>query len=110
MRIILLIIAVQMIFVMKSNGQQVAGLLKDESGTPVSNATVALVKAADSSIVKLGVSNQSGNYTLNGIKQGNYLVKGTHVGYKPIFSTSFSVSSDRCKGARLTNVESSRGS
>jgi Outer membrane receptor proteins, mostly Fe transport len=97
MRIILLIIAVQMISILKSNGQQVAGLLKDESGNPVSNATVALVKVVDSSIEKLGISNQSGNYNLIGIKPGNYLVKSTHVGYKPIFSSSFSVTSEDVK-------------
>src|SRR5947209_18131674 len=97
MRILLLIIAVQTFSVMKTNGQQVAGFLKDESGSSISNATVALVKAADSSIVKLGVSNQSGIYTLIGIIQGKYLVKTTHVGYKPIFSSSFTVVSEDIK-------------
>lgn len=105
MRTIIIILAIQMLSIMKSNGQQVAGVLKDESGNPVSNATVALVKASDSSIVKLGVSNQSGNYILVGIKQGTYRIKGTHVGFKPIFSTSFSVTAEDIKVPDLSMIK-----
>ena len=73
------------------HGQQINGLAKDESGAPVNGATVSLVRAADSSTIKLAVTKPNGSYDFSGVKEGNYKVMVTHVGYKPAFSTKFSL-------------------
>src|SRR5437773_5175986 len=72
-------------------GQQINGLAKDESGAPVNGATVSLVRAADSSTIKLAVTKPNGSFDFSGVKEGNYKVMVTHVGYKPAFSTKFSL-------------------
>ena len=76
-----------------SQAQQINGLAKDESGAPLNGATVSLIKATDSSTIKLAVTKANGSYSFSGIKEGNYKVLVTYVGYKPAFSPSFSFSS-----------------
>ncbi len=69
-----------------SQAQQINGLAKDENGTPLNGVTVSLIKATDSSTVKLAVTKANGAYSFSGIKEGNYKVMVTYVGYKPAFS------------------------
>src|SRR4051812_12904408 len=76
-----------------SQAQQINGLAKDEAGIALGGATVSLVKASDSSTVKLAVTKSNGSYSFSGIKDGNYLVLVTFVGYKPAFSPKFSFTS-----------------
>jgi len=69
--------------------QQVSGNVKDQQGKALSNSTVSLLNAKDSSVVKLAASNNNGSYTFNGIKPGNYMIGISHVGYAPVYSKSF---------------------
>ena len=69
--------------------QQVSGNVKDQQGKALSNSTVSLLNAKDSSVVKLAASNNNGSYTFNGVKPGNYLISISHVGYAPVYSKSF---------------------
>ena len=69
--------------------QQINGLVKDESGVALNGATVSLIKATDSSIIKLAVTKTNGSYSFSGIKEGNYKVLITYIGYKPTFSSKF---------------------
>src|SRR5579885_1907027 len=87
--------------------QEISGIIKDESGVPLAGTTISLVKAADSSIIKLAVSNQSGNYTFNSIKTGSYRIKGTHVGFAPVFSPVISLAADNIKVPDLVLVKAS---
>lgn len=72
-----------------ASAQQVTGNVVDQQGKPLPNATVSLLNTKDSSVVKLGASNTEGHYSFNGIKQGNYLVLSSHVGYAPVYSAGF---------------------
>src|SRR6266404_1766544 len=76
-----------------SQAQQINGLTKDESGAPLSGATASLIKANDSSTIKLAITKENGAYIFSGIKEGNYKVRITYTGYKPSFSPGFSFSS-----------------
>jgi iron complex outermembrane recepter protein len=73
--------------------QKIGGLAKNESGAPLNGATVSLIRTKDSSTNKLAVTNANGSYSFSGMKEGNYRVMITHVGYKPAFIPSFSFSS-----------------
>lgn len=90
--ILLLLLSATSLFL---KAQQLTGQAKDESGSPVSGATVSLLKAKDSSTVKLAITKANGSYSFSGIKEGNYRMLVTFVGYKPAFSQNFSfLSSD----------------
>jgi iron complex outermembrane receptor protein len=72
--------------------QQISGNVKDQQGKAISGSTVSLLNAKDSSVVKLAVSNNDGNYSFNPIKQGKYIVGITHVGYARSYSSAFEFS------------------
>jgi hypothetical protein len=76
-----------------TQAQQVNGIAKDDNGSPLSGTTISLHKASDSSVVKLAVSKENGAYTFSGIKEGNYRVSASHIGYKTFFSAPFNLSS-----------------
>ena len=70
---------------------QVSGNAKDEQSVPVNGATISLLAAKDSAIVKLAVTAANGDYNFSSIKAGKYLVKASFVNYQPAFSAPFDV-------------------
>jgi len=63
--------------------------VKDEQGNPLKGATVSLLKSKDSGLVKLAASTSDGSFQFSGIKEGDYRLKTTSVGFMPTLSTSF---------------------
>jgi len=63
--------------------QKISGILTDEQGKPMDYATVSLLKAQDSTLIRGTLSNQAGAYTFDHINVGSYIIKATAVGYKP---------------------------
>lgn len=59
-------------------------LVEKSSGEPVIQATVRLLKAADSSYVKGTASNDEGRFTLSQTS-GNYLLHFSYLGYKDVY-------------------------
>src|SRR5215213_2366424 len=98
----LLLLFVLTAITLLSQAQQINGLAKDESGTPLNGATVSLLRATDSSTIKLAVTTAKGSYNFSGIKNGDYKVLVTYVGYKPAFSPGFSFSSSDVTMPELT--------
>jgi iron complex outermembrane receptor protein len=84
-----------------SQAQQINGLAKDENGTPLNGATISLVRAKDSSVIKFAITKSDGSYNFSGIKEGNYKLLATYVGYKSAFSPTFSFSSHDVTAAEL---------
>ncbi|HZY37092.1 MAG TPA: outer membrane beta-barrel family protein [Mucilaginibacter sp.] len=69
----------------------VSGILKDETGKPMDYATVSLLKAQDSTVVKGTLSNETGAYTFDRIPTGTYIIKATEVGYSKTVSNAFTL-------------------
>lgn len=69
----------------------VSGQLLDEKGKPMDFATVTLLKAKDSTVVKGTLSNESGTYTFDHINSGTYIIKATVVGYTKAISKVFTL-------------------
>ncbi|GGB09074.1 TonB-dependent receptor [Puia dinghuensis] len=69
--------------------QQVAGFVRDDKGKPLAGASIALKKERDSSIVKIGISNSSGEYEFAPVEPGRYFIAISHTGYAPQNSASF---------------------
>ncbi|HYO21737.1 MAG TPA: carboxypeptidase-like regulatory domain-containing protein, partial [Flavisolibacter sp.] len=76
-----------------ANAQTISGVAKDADGAPLNGATVALVKAKDTAVVKLAVAGGNGSYSFNGIQQGDYRIMVSNVGYNAALSPSFTVAS-----------------
>lgn len=73
------------------NAQTVSGVLKDENGNPVKGATVSLLRARDSAIVKFGVSADNGSFHFASIPAGNYRVNAAFTGMQTVFSAPFTL-------------------
>lgn len=70
---------------------KVSGALVNDQGKPLDYATVSLLRASDSTVVKGALSNDAGVYVFTNIKAGNYIIKASVVGYQKAVSKSFSV-------------------
>lgn len=74
-----------------ANAQNITGTVKDAEGKTLTNATVSLLRAKDSSLVKLNVTDKEGTYKFNNIKAGQYLVSIAYVGFAKGYSQPFEV-------------------
>ncbi|RPE06015.1 TonB-dependent receptor [Chitinophaga lutea] len=66
----------------ESQAEILGKLLDEQSGKPVEYASVALLNAADSSVITGMLSKGNGDFDLRGIKPGNYILKIFFIGYE----------------------------
>lgn len=76
------------------NAVRIAGAVKDNEGKPAAAVTVSLLRAKDSSLAKLAVSDKNGQYEFVNIKEGKYLVAYSSVGFTKTYSKVFDASSN----------------
>ena len=67
----------------------ISGSIIDEENEKVSFATVVLFETGDSTMVKGQISDVDGNFSFPQIKEGNYFVESTFVGYEKLTSKPF---------------------
>src|SRR5689334_22296530 len=91
MRKLMLLALPLLLCVAMSQAQNVTGSVKDEQGKNLSGASVALKKSKDSSVVKLAVTNTSGQYSFAGVPSGQYFINVSFVGHDVKNSSSFEV-------------------
>ncbi len=74
------------------SGAKVTGSIKDGGNQKVIDAaSISLLHATDSALVKVAVTDKAGNFSFENIKEGNYLVLATSVGHSKTYSQSFTV-------------------
>lgn len=59
----------------------ITGIVKDELGEPLPQATLRLLVAKDSSFVAGAKANAGGAYKFSSVKTGKYLVEASYIGY-----------------------------
>jgi outer membrane receptor protein involved in Fe transport len=67
-------------------GGKIGGSVVAENQKAVQSATIAILKAADSSIIKTGVADQNGKFEISDVPEGKYLVMISAVGYQSSYS------------------------
>src|SRR5688500_5135547 len=60
----------------------IIGHVVDSLGSPLSGATVIVLKPTDSTLVNFCVTNGKGAFNLNGLSRSSYLLKVTFVGQR----------------------------
>ena len=60
----------------------ISGQVKDENQKPYVGATVSLYRAKDTVLVKAAFTNKAGEYAFDGVKETNYIVGVSAVGYQ----------------------------
>jgi iron complex outermembrane recepter protein len=72
---------------------KVYGSIKDGGQQKIIDAaSVSLLKAKDSSLVKVALTDAAGNFSIENVKDGDYLVLATSVGHVKTYSNMFTVS------------------
>ncbi len=92
----------------KSTGIKVSGLLLDAQGKPMEYATVSLLRAKDSSIVKGTLSTDAGAYAFDHVNTGTYVIKATAIGYNKAVTASFNVTNVNITVPNLTVTDNSK--
>ncbi len=74
-----------------TNGK-ISGSIKDGGIQKVIDAaSVSLLKAKDSSLVKVAFTDKEGNFSFENVKEGNYLILATSVGHTKTYSSLLSI-------------------
>lgn len=66
--------------------QTISGTIKNTKGLPVSDATLSLLQAKDSSLIKLQVSKKDGTFLFSLTDSSQYRLNVTSVGFKSYYS------------------------
>jgi hypothetical protein len=84
------------------------GSIRDGTGKPLPFATIALLSARDSSLVKGTISKETGLYEFENIRPGQYRLSASAVGYSPSRTATFEVSTARTETPALILSESTK--
>ncbi len=90
-----------LVFAEASAQTVVSGIVKDSRSRPAAFATIMLLRAKDSSLVKGSVSDSAGKYIIEGVAAGKYLVAASQIGAGRSSSSIFTADSAR----RLVSLE-----
>jgi len=71
---------------------KVAGEIRETNGKALPFATVLLLKAKDSTLVKGAITSETGYYEVENVPEGSYLIGANMVGFQKTYSAPFSVS------------------
>jgi len=74
---------------------KISGIIQDATGKPLPSISVSLLKASDSSLVKVAVTGKEGQYEFENIADGRYIVSSASVGYDKSHSTAFTLSESK---------------
>lgn len=77
---------------------QVSGKLTDAAGHSIPYATVSLLKASDSTLIRSALSSEMGDYKLDNVNPGQYILRLSSVGHRTLYTPVF----------ELTTVQPSR--
>ena len=88
---IIFIITSTAIFGQNSLKGKIVGSVSEISGKSVEFATITLLRAKDSILVKGILTDEKGNYELENVNEGNYIISVSQVGYEKTYSNSIIV-------------------
>ena len=89
---------------LKTNAQgKISGQITDDKSKIVEFASVTLLKAKDSTLVKGALSDGSGSFDFEKIPLGEYLVNISQMGYKRFYTPKFSLDSEN-PSVKLSNL------
>jgi hypothetical protein len=73
---------------------KISGVITDESQKPVQSASVSLLRAKDSSLVKIAVTDKEGKYEFEKIIEGKFLLSVSSIGFQKKFGQSLEITVD----------------
>ncbi len=94
MKKVILILILTLGKVLVAQSTSLNGTVKDkENKQPLNSATVTLHNIQDSAMVTGAATDANGNFVIPGVKNGEYYLKVSYIGYEPLFINKLSVQS-----------------
>lgn len=109
--IITLVLLMSFSQLVAQNGSgKISGIVTDAGKKPLQSISVSLLKAADSSVIKMAVSSKDGKYEFTNISDGDYIISASAVGHEKNFSrVSVSVANNTVAVPAMQLTEVSKG-
>ncbi|MDB5224128.1 MAG: TonB-dependent receptor [Chitinophagaceae bacterium] len=82
----------------QTNGKISGNIIDGGDQKIIDAATISLLKAKDSSLVKLSLTDKEGHFSFENVKIGNYLIMASSIGHRKVYSSPVSV----IEGANLS--------
>jgi hypothetical protein len=101
--LMLCVITIQQATAQNKQGR-ISGVVKDGSGRTIEAATVSLVRAKDTALVKVAVSNKNGEFEFDRLEIGRYKVQVSAVGFAKASSEAVEVT-ELVPAVQLTDFE-----
>ncbi|CAN5804879.1 outer membrane beta-barrel family protein [soil metagenome] len=80
----------------QSNNGKITGSIQDGGNQKIIDAaTITLLKAKDSSMVKVALTDKEGNFIFEHVKDGNYLLEASSIGHSKIYGAPFAISATK---------------
>ena len=93
---LLLSITVLLFFsVQQLRAQSVQGIIKDANSKPLQFANVLLLRSADSSLIKGMITDATGKYLFENIKNGKYIITAKFTGMTQVYTNLFEITADK---------------
>ena len=74
------------------NSGKISGVIKDGGNQKIIDAAnITLLKAMDSSLVKISVTDKEGNFSFENVKDGNYIVVASSIGHTKAYSHQLTI-------------------
>ena len=70
---------------------KISGVITDELQKPLQSVSVSLLRAKDSSLVKIAVTNKEGKYEFENINEGKFLLSVSSIGFQKKFGQSLEI-------------------
>jgi iron complex outermembrane receptor protein len=86
------------VIVLSTNAQtgKITGGIKDGGNQKtIDAATISLLSAKDSGLIKIAVADKDGNFAFENVKDGQYLILATAVGHNKMYSNVISLTADK---------------
>jgi hypothetical protein len=83
----------------------ITGQILNQDGKAADFVNVLLLKASDSTLVKMELSEENGSYEFRSLDEGDYLIKITGIGYGDYFTSSFSLANKERKVMPVITME-----
>lgn len=82
---------------------KISGQITDNKGKIVEFATITLLQAKDSSLVKGALADVNGSFEFEKVNYGNYIINISQLGYKKYYTSKFTLSSEN-QNIKLSNL------
>ncbi|MFN8339751.1 MAG: carboxypeptidase-like regulatory domain-containing protein [Saprospiraceae bacterium] len=72
----------------------ISGNVKDELSQPIVYGSVSLLNASDSTLVRGSLTDLDGNYTIENVSHGSYIILASYLGYENVYSSLIALKAD----------------